>query len=153
MNIQQFTGCEALSSNPKTARETEELIKNMIKTKDYQSDEDFINDLSIILARIGEECLDSNRVIGEVGYADGPLNPKWEIKDGCYPFHIKDPVTGKEVCDPRVQLIGRFVYRLGSYSGYGLEYMQGLYVATGKVFHSFISPLNYAWSGIGGWMP
>lgn len=152
MNLQEFTGRSLPSNNPKTAKETQDLIFKMIQTKNYQSDWDFVDDLAIVLARIGEECLDPNKVVGQVGYAGSPLIPEWAVKEGCYPFHIKDPLTGKDVCDPRVQLIGRFIHKVGSQSGYGLEYMQELYKATGKVFHSYISPLDYAWDGIGGWI-
>ena len=152
MNLQEFTGHSVLPSIPKTAKETQDFIMNMLRTKNYQSDWDFVDDLAILLARIGEECLDSTKVVGKVGYAGSPLIAEWAVKDGCYPFHIKDPIAGKSVCDPRVQLIGRFIHKVGAQSGYGLVYMQELDKATGKVFHSYISPLDYAWEGIGGWM-
>ena len=151
MTLEEFTGQSMPTNVPKTARETEQLIGNMIKTKNYQSDWDFVDDLAIILAAIGEECLDSSKVVGQVGYAGSPLKPEWAYKEGQYPFHINDVVTGKRVPDPRVIIIGRIMHKIGQYSGHGLEYMQELYKATGKLFHSFISPLNHAWNGIGNW--
>ena len=151
MTLEEFTGHSTPTNTPKTARETEELIMNMIHTKNYKSDWDFVDDLAKILAAIGEESLDSSNVIGQVGYAGSPLIPEWKYKEGKYPFHITDPVTGKNVPDPRVIIIGRIMHKIGQHTGYGLEYMQELYTATGKLFHSFISPLNYAWNGIGDW--
>jgi len=151
MDLQEFTGRSCPQNNPKTAKETQDYIANMIKTKKNGSDWDFVDDLAILLAHIGEESLDSNIIEGQVGYADSPLKPRWAIKEGCYPFHIKDPITGENVSDPRVVVIGRLIHMYGSHSGYGLEYMQELYVATAKVFHHFIKPLEYAWVGIGRW--
>jgi hypothetical protein len=151
MDLQEFTGKSMPNSNPKTAKETEDYVQNLIKTKNYKSIWDFVDDLAVLLARIGEESLDSSKIVGEVGYAGSPLKPRWAIKDGCEPFHIKDSITGKFVSDPRVLLIGRIICKIGSQQGYGYEFMEELYKATGKEFHSFISPLGYAWSGISEW--
>ena len=44
MNLQEFTGRSMPSNNPKTAKETQDLIFKMLQTKNYQSDWDFVDD-------------------------------------------------------------------------------------------------------------
>ena len=105
------------------------------------------------MAAIGEECLDSTKIVGTVGYAGSPLIPRWEVKPNSRPFHIVDPITNQLVADPRVIMIGRHIYQFGGkvFPGHGFDVMRELYTATGKVFHSVMWPLNHAWDGIGPW--
>jgi hypothetical protein len=151
MTLEEFTGKPTEISTPQTAKETEARIMQMLKTTKYQRDWDFVDDLAVLLAAIGEESLNPQKIVGQVGYQDSPLKPEWAYKENMYPFHIKDSITGENVADPRVILIGKFIHKVGSMSGHGHEYMYELYVATAKIFHSYISPLNYAWNGIFTW--
>lgn len=150
MTLEELTGKRLPNQSLKTANDVLNYIKNLMSSK-KMTDGEFIDELAKLLALIGEECLDSQKVIGTTSYAQGPLLPEWDIKSGKFPFHIKDNITHKSVADPRVVLIGKIIHQVGEVSQQGHEYMYELYVTTGKYYHSYMSPLSIAWSGIGTW--
>ena len=151
MKLEELTGRQRPTNIPKTAQEVMTWVKCAIESGRYKTDGEFLDALAVLLGNIGNELLDDTKKIGVVSYADGPILDEWPFKEGKYPFHIKDNITGKNVADPRVVLIGRLAYQLGSVSGQGHEYMYELYVLTGKYYHSYMSSLSIAWDGIGSW--
>lgn len=103
------------------------------------------------LARIGEESLEKDVVVGRCGYK-GVVLPAWKIKEGKRPFHVKDPITGEFKPDPRVLMLGQVMGHFGhTYERKGPGYMYELYIDTGQRFHQSISDLGYAWSSISWW--
>ena len=136
---------------PKTANETAQLLLQFDKTtKDTYS---FFEKVSDLLSDICKESLDSNKIVGTVGYDGSPQIDAWEYKDNCYPFHIKDAITNEMVADPRVILIGKVLDQFGKqYYRDGMVAMNEVYIRTAQRIHTTIRPLDYAWSGVGSWL-
>ena len=151
MKLEELTGKQRPSNVPQTAQAVQTWINNLIQSGSCRNDGEFLDTLAKLLAEIGNELLDNTKKIGVVSYAGGPVLDEWPFKEGKYPFHLKDPITNKNVADPRVVLIGRIAYKIGSFSGQGHEYMYELYVLTGKYYHSYMSSLSWAWDGVGSW--
>ena len=151
MTLEELTGKSRPSTAPKTAKEVDSLIRQMLTNNSYSNDWEFVDELAVILCQIGEEALDPSKIVGKVGYQNSPLKPMWAIREGKEPFHVNDNITGHMVADPRVVYIGKFIAMVGRQSGHANEYMYELYVATAKLFHNYISPLGYAWSGNPDW--
>lgn len=150
MTLEEFTGKKQVPQIPQTAKEVEAYIQKLLATD--MTVDIFLDKIATLLALIGEEQLDSTKIIGQVGYKGSPLIPEWEHKPNQIPFYVKDPLTEKSVPDPRVIYIGRFIYKMGKImenNGHG--FMYELYVRTAQRIHCFISPLNDAWTGIGTW--
>lgn len=136
---------------PKTVRET---IDRLISIVNQYSNTDLIyGKIADIMSDICHESLDSSKLTGhKVGYAGSPLIDEWEYKDNAYPFHIYDTITRQNVPDPRVILIGKFVYQFGVDNfGDGMPDMQTVYQFTAQRIHTAIFPLSHAWDGIGIW--
>lgn len=153
MTLDEFTGRSSQSQAPKTAREVEAYIQNILQSNPNITIIDFIDKVSVILAQIGDENLDPTKPTGGgVGYKGSPMLPEWSHKPNQIPFHINDPLTGKSVPDPRVMCIGKIMYKLGQANErQGHAFMYELYVRTAQKIHCFVSPLNDAWTGIGTW--
>lgn len=151
MTLEELTGKQRPVNVPQTAKDVELFIVNAIRNRTYEYDGDLLDALAQILAGIGNQSLNSSKQVGTVKYADGPLLARWDYVEGKRPFFIKDNITGKQVADPRVVLIGKFAHKLGSISNQGHEFMYDLYVMTGKYYHSFMSDLSFAWDGIATW--
>lgn len=134
----------------KSVQDVVKLIYEIEKTtKDTYS---FFDRISDLLAEICSESLDSSKVIGWVSYDGSPKLDNWEYKDGCYPFHITDTVTGKKTPDPRVIIIGKVLDGLGEeWYGDGFVAMHEVYIRTAQRIHTRISALESAWHGIGKW--
>lgn len=103
------------------------------------------------LIEIGNESLDPSKEYTAGGWiAIGgamPLHQVWPPKEGKYPFHIKDLITDKCVPDPRVTMIGRYLYQYG-----GLNLMQRVYNGMNELgYKGSLRALDYAWNGIGSW--
>lgn len=107
------------------------------------------------LIEIGTESLDpSKENIGGGWSAWGPSGTTHVArrvylghKQGMEAFHVKDPVTNKFVPDPRVIMIGRYLYQIG-----GLELMQRTYNGVTQLgFKGTTRYLSYAWNGLGEW--
>lgn len=136
---------------PKTVEEVARVILQIDKTT--QDTDSFFARVSDLMAEICAEALDSSKIIGKVGYDGSPLIDQWAEKEGCFPFHIKDRITNKMVPDPRVILIGQALDRFGKqYYQNGMIAMREVYILTGQRVHTYMRPLDYAWSGIGSWL-
>ncbi len=104
------------------------------------------------LIEIGNESLDPSKEYTAGGWfafgvGDVPERKVWPSKEGKEPFHIKDPVTNKSVPDPRVTMIGRYLYQIG-----GLELMQRVYYGMEECgYKGGTGILSCAWVGIGTW--
>ncbi len=136
---------------PKTVKET---LKMLISIVERDTNTEIIyGKVADILADICTESLNPLKPTGgKVGYAGSPLIDEWEYKENAYPFHIKDNITQRMVPDPRVVLIGKFIYQIGVDNfGDGMPDMQTVYQKTGQRIHTYVSPLSAAWHGIGWW--
>ena len=140
MTLDEFTGRSSQPQAPRTAREVEACIQSILQSNPNITVIDFIDKVSVILAQIGDENLDStNPTGGSVGYKGSPLLPEWNHKPNQIPFHVNDPLTGKNVPDPRVICIGRLMYKLGQANDrQGHEFMYELYVRTAQKIHCFV---------------
>mgnify|MGYP007002653347 CR=1 FL=1 len=136
---------------PKTVQEVAGRLKVI-----YEQSPDtftFFNGVSDMMAEICSESLDPNKVVGTVGYDGSPLIDEWAYQEGKYPFHIKDNITGEQVTDPRVMLVGKFLVEHGNlYYQDDMASMREVYIRTAQRIHTRIRPLDYAWSGIGSWL-
>jgi hypothetical protein len=150
MTLEEMTGVSRPSFVPQSAAELQRMIFNDIDSGKFSTDFEFIQAMGKILAAIGEESLDSSKVVGITGYK-GTRLPRWDVKEGKREFHIKDTITNQSVPDPRVIMIGKLVYTVGNQSGDGQAYMYETYCEAGKIYHGLISSLNWAWNGIGTW--
>lgn len=135
-------------------RTQEEFIRRLNAVSDsdgtatYQT---LIEACADMLLEIGEDSLNPQKVIGTTGYMGTSL-PMWEYKDGCFPFHRKDFITGKFQPDPMVILIGKMLNHWGWKAGDdGISYMRLAYISMAKRYHGFASDLDKAWNGIGQW--
>ena len=153
MTLEEFTGRSSSQQAPKTAREVEVYIERILQSNPNITVVDFLDRVSVVLAQIGDENLDSTKPTGSsVSYKGSPWLPEWSEKNNQTPFYINDHLTGKSVPDPRVIAIGKLIYKLGQANGrQGHEFMYELYVRTAQKIHCFVSPLNDAWTGIGTW--
>jgi hypothetical protein len=136
---------------PTNAQGVEQWVRTALSSGKYKNDGDFLDALAEILAAIGNESLNSSKIIGKVQYAKGPLLDQWDYSEGKKPFKVKDLLTGEWIGDPRVMYIGRLAAQLGRMSGQANEYMVYLYRSTGRFYHSSMSDLGYTWSGIPDW--
>ncbi|WP_321425988.1 hypothetical protein [uncultured Bacteroides sp.] len=150
MTLEEMTGAMRPTNVPKTATELQNLVIKNIQSRKYQNNYEFLEDMGRMLAVIGEESLDSSKIVGDTGYKGTHL-PLWDIREGMHDFFVIDPITKKSVPDPRVMLLGKMIYMVGNQSGQGHEYMYEAYCEAGKIYHGIISSLNYAWNGIGSW--
>lgn len=103
------------------------------------------------LMEIGNESTDPSKayVAGGMFCIGGaiPQHEVWPTKDGKYEFHIKDNVTGEFVPDPRVTMIGRYLYSVG-----GVELMQRAYYGLDELgYKGSKRSLGWAWNGLGSW--
>ncbi|WP_444297695.1 hypothetical protein [Leyella stercorea] len=136
---------------PATAQGVEQWVRTAISSGKYKTDSEFLDALAEILAAIGNESLNSSKIVGKVQYAQGPVLDQWDYTEGKRPFKVKDSLTEKWVGDPRVMYIGRLAAQIGSMSDQANEYMVYLYRSTGRFYHSFMSDLGYTWSDIPEW--
>ena len=150
MKLEELTGVSRPNLVPKSAAELQKIILNNIRANKYSNDFELIQQLAKYLAAIGEESLDSSKVVGVTGYK-GTRLPRWDVKEGMREFYIKDPITKESVPDPRVIMIGKLIYQIGNYSGDGHAFMYETYCEAGKIYHGYISNLDWAWNGVGSW--
>lgn len=100
MTLEEFTGKKQVPQIPQTAKEVEAYIQKLLATD--MTVDIFLDKIATLLALIGEEQLDSTKIIGQVGYKGSPLIPEWEHKPNT--ILCKRPINREKCSRPSCNL-------------------------------------------------